>query len=145
MEKSSKQKCLDMWRWLRDNPDAVSKNEYKKYLISQGREDEYNQCWACCEAGLYSGNYVDNCCKDCPIDFPGGHCASTGSPYFVWDLFATPKERQQAAADMVRLIDETWEEYTCESCKEVESCKHTSDTNKYIISQLKPEECPLER
>ena len=103
--KTNKQKCLEMWERFEKYP-TEDKNDYKKYLISQGREDEYNHCWACMEATAIIGVS----CPYCPITFPGGHCSDIESPYNKWSCAETEEERRKAAREMVKLIKETWEE-----------------------------------
>lgn len=110
MEKTTKQKCLEMWKWLAYNP-GKSKRDYKVYLICDSRMNEFRACWAC--------HIVDADCDICPIKFPEGSCLRDNSCYQIWDneddkmhlIGECNKERsKRAALEMVELIETTWKE-----------------------------------
>jgi hypothetical protein len=109
--KSKKQKCIEMWEWLRDNPDA-GKWGYMLFLREQKRENEFANCWACREAAT-KVTENGNACEFCPVDFPhpDGYpdCMSEGSPYDTWSD-SMGAESKKAASDMVELIERTWKE-----------------------------------
>jgi len=109
-KKSSKQKCLEMWEWLQDNPDK-GKYEYQVFLQEQNREQEFAPCWACSEARKRSDS--PGICDACPLAFPSpdGYrdCLETGSPYNAWNVATSIKATKAAAAEMVELIKTTWE------------------------------------
>jgi len=120
MPKSNKQKCLEMWQWLRDHPQK-SKGAYKTYLKSKGRLKEWHHCWACEEDELLGGKN----CENCPIDFPKvkkdsgiPDCYHDDSSYSKWndesysetDAFYDSNLRFINAAAMVALIRGTWKE-----------------------------------
>lgn len=78
--KTEKQMCLEMWEWLRDNP-GKRKDDYKVFLLANGRYEEFEFCWAC--------KSCDCECPDCPISswgFPGSNvtCCNPGSPFSAW-------------------------------------------------------------
>ncbi len=104
--KSNKQKCLEMWEWLRDNPEK-GKWAYFCYLDSIGKAYEYNYCWACEEA--------EKDCSYCPLAFFYNHngetdCMEPSSPYYKWGMAVDEIERREMAEEMVELIITTWEE-----------------------------------
>lgn len=103
-QKSSKQKCLEMWEWLAENPEK-SKNDYRNYLHDKNKLDEYETCWACVEAAFE--------CSNCPITFPEGSCLKDSSCYQIWDReddkkYPNRKNSREAALEMVELIKTTW-------------------------------------
>lgn len=112
--KTNKQKCLEMWEWLRDNPEYDSKAYYKEYLRSENRHNEYSDCWACSEDEEINhklngpGRY--SLCNYCPIFILPDHCMDHGSPYLEWDDTKRKKDRQIAATKMVELIKTIWKE-----------------------------------
>jgi hypothetical protein len=128
-EKTNKQKCLEMWEWLRDNA-GKDKNDYFHYLLSINLSNEFEDCWACYEA-------KDNC-NHCPITFNKYRtygmcpCESVGSAYHQWanavwgyevnvdnrtihprsesKYFSNKALAYHAANKMVNLIKTTWKE-----------------------------------
>lgn len=100
--KTAKQKCLEMWEWLAANP-GQSKFAYHTYLSKQGREQEFEYCWACKAA---EGN-----CALCPITWPSGSCEE--GTYIAWENALreeSPRAAERAALKIVKLIKETWNE-----------------------------------
>ena len=114
MEKSNKQKCLEMWEWLADNP-TKSKREYYFYLDANKRADEWDDCWACKEEQIRD-KYTEalTCFENCPItwgkDGAKIHCFVLDSPYTKWLRAENSKEREKYARQIVDLIKTTWEE-----------------------------------
>lgn len=109
MAKSSKQKCLEMWQWLAANPTKY-KRDYYTYLESINKQHEYNDCWACEEDNKYTGD-----CLNCPITWFDDNdndkdCLHPKSPYYTWTNTIDSQICQQAAQDIVNLIQTTWKE-----------------------------------
>lgn len=112
--KTNKQKSLEMWEWLRDNPEYGCKEYYEDYLRREGRHYEYSDCWACSEDEEINrklhGHGKYSRCKYCPIFMLQNSCMDSGSPYLEWDDAKRKKERQIAASKMVKLIKTAWKE-----------------------------------
>lgn len=105
--KSNRQKCLEMWQWLAQNP-SKDKTDYEIYMIEN--DEVYNSCWACVEA-VNKTDDVINSCRFCPIDFPGKSCHNRLSPYRLWYEAQRIQDFESAgyaALEMVRLIGDTW-------------------------------------
>lgn len=110
--KTPKQKCKEMWLHFIRYPDDDKEN-YRQYLINKGRAGEYDECWACEESinqQKYAGDLKAPCTYYCPIIWPAGHCNTAASPFHTWLNARRAEDRKQAAIDMVKLIDDTWEE-----------------------------------
>lgn len=113
--KTKKQKCLDMWEWLADNPGSL-KSAYFAYLCNQNRSDEYSNCWACIAA-------CHNC-DNCPVQWAVTElttsydtcpCQVPTSPYHIWGYNVLKHDLnikivKQAAEQIIHLIKTTWKE-----------------------------------
>lgn len=105
-EKSSKQKCLEMWEWFAENP-GKNKTSYNYYLNTQDRGKEFSYCWACFDADEKCPLY--NPCESCPIDWGENTvCCDGRTPYSDW--VDSGHDDVKAAKEMVNLIKTTWEE-----------------------------------
>lgn len=108
-EKSNKQKCLEMWQWLAKHSNKL-KLDYKAYLISQDRKDEFNSCWACVEALTLQSKRTSSvmyACSCCPITWNNKEesCSAIEAPYCKWVDTGNVKYAQE----MAKLIETTWE------------------------------------
>ena|GEM_PF-2942602 len=98
VDKTNRQKCIEMWQWIVDNESdkeawADEHPEEAKVIA------EYVYCHACLEAKNY--------CNHCPVLWGCENaCCSQGSPYMAW-LNDRTKENAKAVLDV---IDRTWEE-----------------------------------
>lgn len=116
---SNKEKCLEMWKWLADNPEK-GKPDYMNYLYTQGRSLEYRSCWACKEANERSRGNTAAQCNNCPIawdptDEVRPTCFSLHSPYRAWEVGNESKPqnisvKHKAAVAIIHLINTTWKE-----------------------------------
>ena len=112
-EKSNKEKCLTMWKWLADHPEAA-KVDYFIHCLSTDKIKNYNPCWACVEARKQSED-LSLTCFACPIAFPHDSnnkrdCYHPRSPYHQWMNAKTKAAAFEAASEMVNLIIHTWKE-----------------------------------
>lgn len=124
MEKTNKQKCLEQWKWLRDNP-GKSKHDYfidvlgfSAKKVSDAIKD-YNLCFACKVA-------FNNDCENCPIEWYSGEdkekcvrCEDYKSPFSFWlhynfFLSTNPNDELEKAASCANqicvLIENTWKD-----------------------------------
>lgn len=115
MAKTNKQKCLEMWQWLAENP-GEDKTDYFVFLRNDNRSHEFSTCWACVEATdrmlRISNEYLKGAygCGYCPVKWGGNGCHAPATSYSAWSCATTKPEYKQAAEAMVKLIEETWEE-----------------------------------
>ena len=101
--------CLEMWRWLEDNPEK----DKKDWLLNNGYtlfEVDCN-CFIC--------EYVEQIkygdCFKCPLKFLWrNHCMSLESPYRKWsDAFYNTEDRIKYAkqiADYCESLLKEWED-----------------------------------
>lgn len=112
-EKSNKQKCLEMWEWLAENP-SWGKDGYCEHLAKHAREDEYSFCAACAESYDQPGFDSSDCGRTCPITWvkgvPASQCHHALSPYLYWSSSTSKGARREAALEIVELIKTTWKE-----------------------------------
>jgi hypothetical protein len=94
-QKKAKELSLEVWRYLRDHPEICLKDGLPKDLW----EDIFHLVNACPLCQFFRG-----CSSDCPL----GGCVARDTPYMKWGWSKTNKERQEAAAEIVRRI-EAWE------------------------------------
>ena len=94
----AKELSLEKWRYLRDHPRILQKEELPKKIRDKIKSLK-NWC-PLCDLFYIPDPYVK--CKDCPLET----CA-TGSLYEVWQ-YSLPTARQKAAAKIVELV-EAWE------------------------------------
>jgi hypothetical protein len=119
-EKSNKQKCIEQWRWLRDNP-GKSKMEYFKEVLGYDSKqlkecEEFWFCFACKEvADTYQNDFG---CEYCPVTWKKDQsciapCADFDAPFRKWrDAKLTGNEGKlpSYANQIVVLIENTWKE-----------------------------------
>lgn len=116
---SALQKCLTLWQWLEQHPEANKAEAYSALNL----ERDLCSCPACQYAvdvleQLRSDYQQDNeRCDFCPL-YPetDKHCENDGEPYAIWAYsFHTTKENSTAAAhSMCELINKRLIEYSKE-------------------------------
>lgn len=120
MEKTNKQKCLEQWIWLRDNPGKSKTDYFRDVLGFNDKEifdadEEYNLCFACKVA-------FNNDCENCPIEWykgykgenPSCECEDFESPYYKWYYIYFENYDYNRAASCANqicvLIENTWKD-----------------------------------
>ena len=104
-KKTNREKCIEMWEWLAENPD-LDKGDYftMKGINRMLRPNGY--CYACQEVRDVYGNEAS--CGCCPIDWTGfgcgGGCQRQGSVYDAWE------EGSASAQDVLGYIKRSWVE-----------------------------------
>lgn len=118
--KTRKAKCLGMYEYFEMHP-THKKEDYRQYLIREGRAGEYSECWACDEATKRSDTTKTegDTCYFCPINWHPSifktstkisPCMDVHSPYRERLTATTIPEALAAIKKIITLIKTTWEE-----------------------------------
>lgn len=110
--KKSLELCKELWTWLRDNPNVVTKQSWPKW---EKYTKVYNFCFACEYDMLeyekqFKKGYTYSVCHFCTLkDLWGTNCTKKNSPFARWANAVTDKTRQKNADIIVDFCDKELE------------------------------------
>lgn len=108
--KRSLELCLELWSWLRDNPNVTNKLDWPKWYRYNTVE---NKCFAC-EYDLLEyekqnsldNNFYITVCSFCPLKgLWGNDCTRNSSPYAMWCNAKTDGNRKKHAGIIADFCD----------------------------------------
>ena len=107
--KRSLELCKELWSWLRDNPDVISKNGWPKWY----RYIKVEKACFACEYDLLeykkqrrNGIVTYEVCSYCPLKgLWGNNCMKSSSPYSKWCYTIINKNRQKYAGIIADFCD----------------------------------------
>lgn len=102
--KTNREECLDMWDWVRKQPDGTTKEDWASEFPEKAvRLDEDNLCFACKEDSMFK-----DFCKSCPVTWNDDDvlCGNDKSPFEIWIYNKT----SQNADKVYQTIKATWKE-----------------------------------
>jgi hypothetical protein len=124
-QKEAKELTLEMWRYLADNPDFLTKSSLPLYTYARIRGLR-NRCPLC---ELFVGGDEKRPCAFCPLFLAEGlDCTEEGSAYNRWVYAETEAERGKAAERIVEIVS-AWEpeEETAQGKRRCRVCGCTDD------------------
>ena len=91
--------CFDLWLWL-----AVTGNDRKFNWPGWEENGGYLEpCVSYCPVCEFSNIDSIDSCKDCAVNWPGGHCNVTFSPFYQWCGSEMEEKRSKWALEIAIL------------------------------------------
>lgn len=94
-QKKAKEITLEVWRYLRDHPETMQKNDLPEKLYIK-IIDMRSHCPLC--------EFLKIKCSNCPLWANGIDCYTDGSLFELW-LNGEKAERKKAASQIVELVE----------------------------------------